>query len=88
VGAKAVAATAVHDPARTGRQVRLHLATKAPWADLVNDAVRRLRALAVPSWCSPRPSRQPPRDPRPPGTGDHPRRHSGLTSTPWGWFWG
>ena len=49
VGAKAVAATAVHDPARTGRQVRLHLATKAPWADLVNDAVRRLRALAVPS---------------------------------------
>jgi Transposase DDE domain group 1 len=34
--------------ARTGRQVRLHLATKAPWADLVNEGVRRLRALAVP----------------------------------------
>ena len=34
--------------ARTCRQVRLHLATKAPWADLVNDAVGRLRALAVP----------------------------------------
>jgi len=32
--------------ARTGRQVRLHLATKAPWADLVNDPVHRLRALA------------------------------------------
>jgi len=24
------------------------LATKAPWADLINDAVQRLRALAVP----------------------------------------
>ena len=34
--------------ARTSRQVRLHLATKAPWVDLVNDGVRRLRALAVP----------------------------------------
>jgi hypothetical protein len=34
--------------ARTGRQVRLHLATKAPWADLVNEGVLRLRALAVP----------------------------------------
>jgi len=34
--------------ASTGRQVLLHLATKAPWADLVNDAVHRLRALAVP----------------------------------------
>ncbi len=34
--------------ARTGRQVRLHLATKAPWVDLVNEGVRRLRALAVP----------------------------------------
>ncbi len=34
--------------ARTGRQVRLHLATKAPWVDLVNEGVARLRALAVP----------------------------------------
>ena len=34
--------------ARTGRQVRLHLATKVPWAALVNQAVARLRALAVP----------------------------------------
>ena len=34
--------------ARTGRQVRLHLATKAPWVDLVNEGVRRLRALTVP----------------------------------------
>ena len=34
--------------ARTGRQVRLHLATKAPWGDLVNEGVRQLRALAVP----------------------------------------
>jgi hypothetical protein len=34
--------------ARTGRQVRLHLATKAPWVDLVNEGVQRLRALAVP----------------------------------------
>ena len=34
--------------ARTGRQVRLHLATKAPWVDLVNEGVLRLRALAVP----------------------------------------
>ena len=34
--------------ARTGRVVHLHLATKAPWVDLVNEGVRRLRALAVP----------------------------------------
>jgi Transposase DDE domain group 1 len=34
--------------ARTSRQVRLHLATKAPWADLVNESVARLRALAIP----------------------------------------
>ena len=34
--------------ARTGRQVRLHLATKAPWVDLVNEGVGRLHALAVP----------------------------------------
>jgi len=34
--------------ARTGRQVRLHLATKAPWGDLVNEGVGRLRALTVP----------------------------------------
>jgi hypothetical protein len=33
--------------ARSGRQIRLHLATKAPWADLVIEGVRRLRALAV-----------------------------------------
>jgi len=34
--------------ARTGRQILLHLADKAPWAQLVNDAITRLRALAVP----------------------------------------
>jgi hypothetical protein len=34
--------------ARTGRQVRLHLATKAPWVDLVNEGVARLRVLAAP----------------------------------------
>ena len=34
--------------ARTGRRVLLHLADKAPWARLVNDALQRLRALAVP----------------------------------------
>ena len=34
--------------ARTGRRVLLHLATKAPWAQLAADAMRRLRALAVP----------------------------------------
>ncbi len=35
--------------ARSGRQVLLHLAQKAPWAQLVADAINRLRALAVPS---------------------------------------
>ena len=35
--------------ARTGRQVLLHMAKRAPWADLVRDAIHRLRALAVPS---------------------------------------
>ncbi len=34
--------------ARTGRQVLLHLATKSLWADIVRDAIHRLRALAVP----------------------------------------
>lgn len=34
--------------ARTGRRVLLHLAARAPWADLVLTAVLRLRALAVP----------------------------------------
>ena len=34
--------------ARTGRRVLLHLAARAPWADLVHRAVLRLRALAVP----------------------------------------
>ena len=34
--------------ARTGRQVLLHLASKSPWAQLVADAIDRLRALAVP----------------------------------------
>jgi hypothetical protein len=35
--------------ARTGRQVRLHPPRDpAPWADLVNEGVSRLRALAVP----------------------------------------
>lgn len=34
--------------ARTGRRVLLHLARRAPWADLLAAAVHRLRALAVP----------------------------------------
>jgi len=34
--------------ARTGRHVLLHLAAKAPWAQLAADALHRLRALAVP----------------------------------------
>lgn len=34
--------------ARRGRQVLLHLASRAPWAQLVSDAIDRLRALAVP----------------------------------------
>lgn len=34
--------------ARTGRRVLLHLADRSPWAQLVVDAVTRLRALAVP----------------------------------------
>lgn len=34
--------------ARTGRRVLLHLADKAPWAQLAADALQRLRALAVP----------------------------------------
>jgi hypothetical protein len=34
--------------ASTGRRVLLHLATKAPWAQLAADALHRLRALAVP----------------------------------------
>jgi len=34
--------------ARTGRRILLHLALKAPWAQVVHDAVHRLRALAVP----------------------------------------
>jgi hypothetical protein len=35
--------------ARTGRQALLHLAKKAPWSQLVVDAIDRLRALAVPA---------------------------------------
>jgi hypothetical protein len=34
--------------ARTGRRILLHLSQKAPWAQLVADALHRLRALAVP----------------------------------------
>jgi hypothetical protein len=34
--------------ARTGRRVLLHIARKSAWADLVSDAIARLRALAVP----------------------------------------
>ena len=34
--------------ARTGRRVLLHLAEKAPWAQLVADALHRLRVIAVP----------------------------------------
>jgi hypothetical protein len=34
--------------ARTGRRILLHLAQKAPWAQVVNDAITHLRALAVP----------------------------------------
>ena len=48
---KTAPAPAVHlaaTLARTGRQAWLHLAAKSPWAQLVSDAVHRLRALAVP----------------------------------------
>ncbi len=34
--------------ARTGRRVLLHLASKAPWAGVVHDAILTLRQLAVP----------------------------------------
>ena len=34
--------------ARTGRRVLLHLATKAPWAELAGRGIARLRALAAP----------------------------------------
>ena len=34
--------------ARHGRRILLHLAAKAPWAQLAADALHRLRALAVP----------------------------------------
>ena len=34
--------------ARTGRQVRLHLAQHSAWARLLAAAIHRLRALAVP----------------------------------------
>jgi len=34
--------------AHTGRRIRLHLASKAPWAHVVNDAATRLAALAAP----------------------------------------
>jgi hypothetical protein len=34
--------------ARTGRQIRLHLAKRSAWAELLVAAIRRLRALAVP----------------------------------------
>ena len=34
--------------ARTGRRVLLHLAARSPWAQLVADAIARLRVLAVP----------------------------------------
>ncbi len=34
--------------ARTGRQIRLHLATRSAWAQLLTDAIDRLRGLAVP----------------------------------------
>ena len=34
--------------ARTGRQIRLHLAERSPWAGLLTAAIHRLRALAVP----------------------------------------
>jgi len=34
--------------ARTARRVVLHLATRAPWARLVGEAIVRLRELAAP----------------------------------------
>ena len=34
--------------ARTGRRVLLHLAAKAPWAELAGQGITRLRALAAP----------------------------------------
>jgi hypothetical protein len=34
--------------ARTGRRTKLHLSNRAPWVDVVNDAITQLRQLAVP----------------------------------------
>ena len=34
--------------ARTGRRVLLHLAAKAPWAQLAGQVITRLRAMAAP----------------------------------------
>jgi Transposase DDE domain group 1 len=34
--------------ARSGRRVLLHLASRSPWADLIADAIHRLRALTAP----------------------------------------
>ena len=33
--------------ARTSRRVLLHLAARAPWADLIGEGITRLRALAA-----------------------------------------
>ncbi len=67
--------------ARTGRQVRLHLATKAPWPTSSTKA-----SGSSEPWPSPgknqstRPTTTP--RPRPHRTGAHPRRHSGHCHTP------
>lgn len=66
--------------ARTGRRIRLRLAQRSTWAELLADAIHRLRALAVPAdrqttrWTLPATPRT--LEPRPPettpGTPSHP----------------
>ena len=42
--------TVAAELARTGRQTLLHLASRAPWADLVSQGIGRIRALTAPGW--------------------------------------
>ena len=40
--------TVAAELARTGRQTLLHLASRAPWADLLTQGIGRIRALTAP----------------------------------------
>jgi len=66
--------------ARTGRRILLHLAAKAPWAELAGLGITRMRALVATGGPSHRVPPTPERSPAP-GTGAHPRRHSGHCHT-------